>query len=472
MFEFQSKHYEPGTDDLFLVYTAIDESFNKNGWRVEDIDKNIKSGLGRPGIIKPKDPNNPIEHDQSGQFIHPVFPGASLQTLLQNQEVYSIARAVRLDKPSPTAPWRVWLHVTDPNAKLALKNASTGSNSESERQYPRYISPQVITFPSDFPNEENAKTYKHWIISHWAFVDVPAYGEQMKVRGNCYGAIDDCKIKLQNASTANFCVKQAIAALNSSHNTNSQTQSIMAESSNAQSNSNNSNAQPVQSDSQQVGQLTYSWQPVQTTAATNTTLPYSNQPISNYSKQEPEPGTSTKPGQEKNDTNQVKPVNKEEDKEAPIGETTEDLKKVIADLRRQNQEQEKRTKLLEEDNVIRKQNEKRYQMAAKIAKYSYRFKSKDAFDKEIDTAVRYSQVMSEEELEEYLDRKLGVAAGEEIAIKARSASAIVSSSTTTTNQQHEVLNVQAQVNNASSNSSDISRKCIELIDMFSNGGTS
>ena len=151
MFEFESKHYEPTTDDLFLVYTAIDESFNANGWRVEDIDKNITSGLGRPGVIKPKDPNNPQDQNQYGNFVHPEFPGASLVELLQNQESYSIARAVRLDKPSNGGDWRVWLHVTDPKAKLALKNASA--------DYPKYISPQVITFPNDFPDEDRQQSY-------------------------------------------------------------------------------------------------------------------------------------------------------------------------------------------------------------------------------------------------------------------------------------------------------------------------
>src|SRR5215831_789355 len=105
MFEFQSKHYEPSTDDLFLVYTAIDDSFNKNGWKVEDIDKNITSGLGRPGVIKPKDPLNPLDKNQEGNFIHPEFPNATLVELLQGQEAFSIARAVRLDKPSLGADW-------------------------------------------------------------------------------------------------------------------------------------------------------------------------------------------------------------------------------------------------------------------------------------------------------------------------------------------------------------------------------
>lgn len=452
MFEFDSKHYEPKTDDLFLVYTAIDDSFNANGWRVQDIDKNITTGLGRPGIIKPKDPNNPHEADQNGQFVHPIFPNASLQALLQNQETYSIARAVRLDRPNASSPWRVWLQVTDPNAKVALKNASS--------QYPKYISPQVITFPSDFPDEEQAKTYKHWLISHWAFVDIPAYGENMKVRGNCYGDLNDCKIKLQNASTGNFCVKEAIRILNSSHNANSQTPSIMAESNTA--NSTNTSSQPIQ---QSVNGQLYTWTPVVSpTTTVGTTNPNDStltiQP--GHAKQESEPQSDQKPGRENGDNaNFVKPQNKEEERDAPMGDSVDDLKKTITEQRKTMKEWETRMKTLEEDNVIRKQNEKRYQMAAKVAKYSSNFKSKDSFDKEVENLVRYSQVMNEEELEDHLSKKYSME------IKPRSAAAIVANNTTPTFQ---VPNVQAQANNASSSSSDNNRKFLELADMFESGG--
>lgn len=449
MFEYQSSHYEPKTDDLFLVYTAINGEFNANGWRVEDIDKNIKTGLGRPGVIKPKDQSNPDDTNQEGQFVHPVFRNASLQALLQNQESFSIARAVRLDKPSASANWRVWLQVTDPDAKIALKNASAS--------YPKYISPQVITFPSDFPDEEQAKTYKHWLISHWAFVDIPAYGEQMKVRGNCYGDIDGCKIKLQNASTAGFCVKQALNNL-SSHNANSQTQNIMSESTNATTSQTSS--QPVQANNQ-TGQITYTWpnptiSPTGTTA--NLTIPINNptqqQQAPGHSKQETEPDSNQKPGMAKGDASgsEAREPNKEEEKGA---ESLAELKKAYSDL-------QKRFALLEEDNVVRKQNEKKLYASSKVARYSNHFKSKESFEKEVDTIVRYSQVMSEDELESYLADKY--ARIEAPIIKAKSASAIVQST------MHEVPEVKA--NNASSISSDNNRKFIELVDMFSNGGTS
>lgn len=457
MFEYESKHYDAKTDDLFLVYTAIDDSFNKNGWKVENIDKNITTGLGRPGIIKPKDPNNPHEAEQDGNFIHPVFPNAPLQTLLQNQESYSIARAVRLDKPSTSSPWRVWLQITDPTAKLALKNASVTPN-----QYPRYISPQVITFPSDYPDEDAANVYKHWIISHWAFVDIPAYGEQMKIRGKCYGDLNNCKVKLQNASSGNhnFCVKEAIRVLSSSHNTNSPTSSIMAENSNA--NSNNTGSQPVQPNTNsQVGQISYAWQPVVQPTISDT-INTTKQITPGSSKQEAEPGTDQqKPGMEKGDTQTQKPVNKEEEKDAGRLETTDDLKKVISELKRKLADQETRTKAIEEDNIIRKQNEKRWQVSAKVAKYSNAFKSKDSFEKEVDIALRFSGVMTEEELEQYLDNKYNIEAP---IPKPRSAATI----TTTT---HEVP-TEHQANNASLISSSNNKKFIELLDMFESAGGS
>lgn len=446
MFEFQSKHYEPKTDDLFLVYTAIDESFNANGWKVEDIDKNITSGLGRPGVIKPKDATNLQDQNQHGNFVHPEFPNASLVELLQNQEAFSIARAVRLDKPSLSKDWRVWLQITDPKAKLALKNASSAD-------YPRYISPQVITFPSDFPDEDKAQSYKHWIISHWAFVDVPAYGEKMQIRGNCYGHINNCKIKLQNASTAGFCVEGAIKTLSSSsHNANSTTQSIMSSS----DQQNAPSGSPINSNSQvpNNGQV-YSWQPVQITANGNPN------PINTIpSKQEAEPESDQKPGLEKGDK-QIRdgPPDKEEPKEARINglpTTVPELQRMVGTLQEALQDIQKRFTVLEKDNNVRKQTEQRYFAASKVARYGSQFKSKDAFEKEVDIALRYSSVMSEPELEQYLADKFG----KTIAPVAKSAATIVPN-------VHEVPDFQA--NNASAGSSDNNRKFIEVMDMFEQG---
>ena len=451
MFEYESKHYDPKTDDLFLIYTAIDESFNANGWKVEDIDKNITSGLGRPGVIKPKDPNNPSDRNQKGNYVHPEFPGASLVELLQNQEAYSIARAVRLDKPQHNKEWRVWLQVTDPKAKVALKNASA--------DYPKYISPQVITFPADFPQEDASNVFKHWIISHWAFVDTPAYGEKMKVRGSCYGDISDCKIKLQNASTAGFCVKEAIKALSSSVNTNSPTQNIMSENS----------GQPINSNSQQVNSTTggqvYSWQPVQTTVVPNTLT--NNNPVNTIpSKQEAEPGADNKPGQTGPEKGNfvTNPPDKEEPKEAqaPLNDKLPkepaELQQMVLTLQQALREVQKETAALKKDNEVRKQTEQRYFAASKVARYGAQFKSKDAFEKEVDLAVRFSTVMTEQELEQYLADKFGKT------IPVPKSAAIVAN-------QHEVPDFKG--NNASTISSDNSKKFIELVEMFErNGGSS
>lgn len=451
MFEYESKHYDAKTDDLFLVYTAIDESFNANGWKVENIDKNITSGLGRPGVIKPKDASNAADQNQHGNFVHPEFPNASLIELLQNQEAFSIARAVRLDKPSFSKDWRVWLQITDPKAKLALKNAS------AETDYPRYISPQVITFPSDFPDEDKAQSYKHWIISHWAFVDQPAYGEKMQVRGNCFGHINDCKIKLQNASTANFCITQALRDL-SSHNANSQTQSIMS-STNA---NEQTNASPINSNSQQPGQV-YAWQPVQITNTDNTQSITPTTPTTNPSKQEREPGSDQKPGQERGDQpTQSRPPDKEEPKEASpaikgLPNTVPELQDMVATLQEAIRGLQKDFTAIKKDNDIRKQTEQRYYAASKVARYANNFKSKDAFEKEVDVALRYATVMSESELEQYLADKFGKG----IPIPVAKSAAIQQ-------EVHEVPNFQA--NNASVGSSDNNRKFIEVMDMFEVAG--
>lgn len=457
MFEFQSKHYEPATDDLFLVYTAIDDSFNKNGWKVEDIDKNITSGLGRPGVIKPKDPTNPADQNQEGQFIHPEFPNASLVELLQGQEAFSIARAVRLDKPSLHSDWRVWLQVTDPKAKLALKNASTGDN-----YYPRYISPQVITFPSDFPDEDAKQSYKHWIISHWAFVDVPAYGEKMQLRGNCYGDLANCKIKLQNASTAGFCVTGAIKALSSSsHNSNQTTQSIMPENTNASQAPINSNSQQVSSTAPNSTGQVYSWQPVQVTNADNTNN------VTTPSKQEQEPQSDQqKPGLERGDTRiRDGPPNQEEPKEAtaPLDKSLPtnlaEMQKMYLTLQEAMNDLQKGFNALKKDNDIRKQTEQRYYAASKVAKYSSSFKSKDAFEKEVDIALRYSGVMTESELEQYLDNKFG-----------RTPLPIAPKSASLATSEYEVPDFNVKQNNASSDSSVKNKKILEVMDMLDQGG--
>src|SRR5690348_15956146 len=197
----------------------------------------------------------------------------------------------------------------------------------------------------------------------------------MQIRGNCFGHINDCKIKLQNASTAGFCVEGAInriRALSSSHYQNSQTQSIMSEQTNASA--------PIQSNSQQVSSttgptgLTYAWQPVQTTTAPNNI-----QTISQPSKQEAEPESDNKPGQQKGEVPpQQGPPNKEEPKEAPVSglpTTVEELQKMVLTQQEVFKDLQKRFATLEKDNSTRKQNEQRYYAASKVARYSSQFKS-------------------------------------------------------------------------------------------------
>ena len=223
----------------------------------------------------------------------------------------------------------------------------------------------------------------------------------------------------------------------------------MAEQSNANS---TTSSQPVQ---QLVNGQLYTWQPVQnpTGIATNT-----NSIQSIPSKQEREPDTGQKPGAEQGDNaGFVKPQNKEEEKESTL--SIDDLKTENSELKKTLKDMDTRFKTLEEDNVIRKQNEKRYQMAAKVAKYSQYFKSKDSFEKEVDNAVRFATAMTEEELEDYLERKYAT-----MEIKPRSAAVI------NNNPLHEVPNVQAQANNASSVSSDNNRKFIEVMDMLDSKG--
>jgi hypothetical protein len=230
----------------------------------------------------------------------------------------------------------------------------------------------------------------------------------------------------------------------------------------------NTASQPIQSNSQQVASttpttpgITYSWQPV--------TIPNNNQSVTTQqpSKQEREPDSENKPGQTGPESGPfvTNPPDKEEPKEAPLNKdlpaSVPELQKMVVTQQELMRDLQKRFSALEKDNSVRKQTEQRYFAASKVARYANLFKSKDAFEKEVDVALRYSSVMSEQELEQYLADKFGKA----VPVAKSAAAAIVAQP-----EVHEVPDFKQ--NNAAVVSSDNNRKFLELMDMFNTGGSS
>jgi hypothetical protein len=192
---FQEKHYDPSSDRLFLVYYALDSSVNQNGWRVspESLDRNIKSFIGKPIVLKQKDPYNLEDMPQTGKFVHPILKNASLDENLQYQEQFSVGRIN--DVYRNYKGWRFDVEITNPYIKEVLK-------SGADNTYPKYVSPQIATFPDRFPGEPETNI-QNWQGLHLAFVDVPAYGfAKSDMAGKCYGSEQLCTAQLQSAASA------------------------------------------------------------------------------------------------------------------------------------------------------------------------------------------------------------------------------------------------------------------------------
>jgi hypothetical protein len=183
-------------DRLFLVYYALDSSLNLNGWSVSpgSLERNIRSFIGKPVVLKQKDHFNPNDFQQTGNFVHPIMKNANLEENLNYQKQFAVGRINDVSL-NPTIGWRFDVEITDPQMKQAFK-----SNTLSTK-YPRYVSPQIATFPDRFPGESNNNNIEHWHGMHIAFVDYPAYGfQKTDMKGKCYGSEQICEVQLKSAS--------------------------------------------------------------------------------------------------------------------------------------------------------------------------------------------------------------------------------------------------------------------------------
>src|SRR5215831_3202919 len=390
--QFQDKIYDQDTDSVFLLYTAIDDSLNKNGWRVttNSIDNNISSGLNKPLVLKRKDPLRPQDLKQKGDYIHPHPEIADYFEQLKYQENYAIGRAVKFDKDANNK-WRVWFNITDPQAKTLFKAASV------QLEYPQHISPLIATFPIEYPDEDLANSFDHWSITHWAFVDQPAYADLLKLRGKCNGTLAQCEIKLKNASENNncgFCVKgeltRLIGASDSSLGNNSTIQDQMEDS--KPSTQTGSFEKLTSADGKPLTITNpHSAAPIQTSTI-----------IENSSKQEQEPATDTKPGMPKGDINKDKPVNQEEEKEAELLKGLKpEVLSYISTLRAEARTKESAyNTILKEVADVKGEFEKikiqgrRYQLKSIIPRYN--FKTDEAHEKEIDKVMQWQGISDEE----------------------------------------------------------------------------
>jgi hypothetical protein len=127
--------------------------------------------------------------------LFPVLKNASLEENLKYQDTFRVGRIHDVSL-NPEKGWRFDVEITNPQMKRAFED-----NTFSIK-YPRYVSPQIATFPDRFPNESNNNNIEHWHGLHLAFVDYPAYGfQKTDMKGKFFGSEQMCKIELRSAST-------------------------------------------------------------------------------------------------------------------------------------------------------------------------------------------------------------------------------------------------------------------------------
>lgn len=224
------RRYDAEADRLFLVYYPITPGFNANKWGVSptSIDANIQSAVNKPVVVYRRNPNNRFHTHQAGNFVHPTLEEAAeelghppnAEQYFNWQEKFAIGRVRSVDKRDKG--YAFTLEVTDTDAKNILKSDAYKSG------IPGWTSPQIISNAGAFPEEEQTNYFNHWVVSHIALVDVPAYGyEQAGVRGKCLGVEKECMIKTKSASQENlgYCVKQATIDLIKSHSSSNSSQS-------------------------------------------------------------------------------------------------------------------------------------------------------------------------------------------------------------------------------------------------------
>lgn len=407
MASFAEKTYNQSTDRLFLVYYALPDGIvNQNNWGVtkESLAEHIHSFIGKPAVLKIKDLTNPMDVRQKGNFVHPMVQhGAGLKDLMSYQENYRIGKITDV-KLNPAKGYRFDIEITDPKAKSVL------SSDSHIDDYPQYVSPLIVTFPHQNPNQDETKL-QTWLGAHIAFVDHPAFGfERMDVAGKCLGPEELCTIKLHNASepqtSANFCVADAMTQLIAgassigdssqvSQNSISNTETIMSTS------TNNSNALPVAgTDSNSVRSTTVTENKpltervIATTTDTNTIL--NNR---NNSNEQPSP-----PSVSQNEKSQEGNEKPQQDQKLSIDEAVSQINSLNATVKELVAEKAKTNKFIAD------LTKKERISTLKTIIPRQLFKSEDKYNEELERVYNWQGMEDKDIAEHYQGKLLGMTA--------------------------------------------------------------
>jgi hypothetical protein len=171
------------------------------------------------------------------------------------------------------------------------------------------------------------------------------------------------------------------------------------------------------------------------------------------SKEEPEPGEGARPGQQKPEGNFEPKPPAEEEKESTTDVPT--LQEQVKTLKSVNADLTKQVNTINKELARMALNEKKALVAAKLPRGEFR--TKDAFEKELERALKFYEVMSLEEIEDYYNTKYA----KPITVK----SAAIQES-----NLHEVPNPSGG-NDSQKNSSDRAIKLLELgrVNLFGGG---
>lgn len=439
------RRYDSASDRLFLVYYPIIPGYNRNKWGVteQSIERNIQSAINKPVVIYRKNPDNPIHTKQAGFFVHPTPQEAATELghspnaeeYYKWQEKFAVGRVRSVEKRDNKG-YAFTLEITDPEAKNILK-------SDSYREgIPGWTSPQIISNGHLYPEEERTETYDHWIISHIALLDVPAYGfDQAGARAKCFGAEKECMIQTRSASQENlgFCIKQAAIDLVTAFSNSSQSaqepqlsHTIMSQSENTASKSSET--------------VTY------TAPNDNTNNPQASQSTESPKEQQPQQQTLPTSVQQQEPQQQEKPIEGAKTlEEANI--QIRQMSELLAETNKQLKAQQK-----ELDRISL--SEKKARLAFVIPRDL--FKSDESHMKEVEKAM--TEKVSESFLIDYWNTKRQLAMMQSNAKRTEEPIAAKSASL----QQHDVPDFSSSQNQ---NQRSNIQKQLDLQKMILEGGT-
>jgi hypothetical protein len=434
--EVPERRYDATADRLFLVYYALPPGFNANKWGVSptSIDANIHTAVNKPVVVYRKSPTNPYHTHQAGNFVHPTLEEAqaelghppNAEEYFNWQEKFAVGRVRSVDKRDKG--YAFTLEITDTDAKQILKE------SRYQNGIPGWTSPQILSNSGLYPEEERSNLFNHWVISHIALVDVPAYGpEQAGLRGKCLGAEKECLIKTRSASQENlgFCVKQATIDLVESRSSLNET--LTTSSHNIMSESPSTNQQ------QPVSGQTVTFNPqTATTVDTSQQQPQSQQqpPLnkaSSESEQQERPRDDNQPEREETEhlsSNEPKTL---QEAQAMVRQMSELLRETNKQLKSQGKE-------LEQIRTERKQARLSYIIPRDL------FKSDESHAKEVQRTM--NENISEQWLIEYWKTKRELAMAQHTSKRMIEEPLVAKSASSVQQNGHDVPDFSSSQNTA------------------------